>query len=148
MGITMFAARGTIYTHTNRMVTETCYKCHVLFGMTEEQHDLCLERGYSFFCPNGHSQCFCESREQKLEKELRTAEQSRDTYNRWYDEEVKDHKTTMKQRNAHKGQVTKIKRRVSNGVCPCCNRTFENLARHMQSKHPDYVEPQEKPETV
>lgn len=23
------------------------------------------------------------------------------------------------------------------GVCPCCNRTFSQLSRHMQSKHPD-----------
>jgi hypothetical protein len=24
-------------------------------------------------------------------------------------------------------------------VCPCCNRTFENLARHMNSKHRGYA---------
>ena len=23
------------------------------------------------------------------------------------------------------------------GTCPCCNRTFTNLARHMASKHKD-----------
>lgn len=39
---------------------------------------------------------------------------------------------------AYKGQVTKVKRRVSKGVCPCCNRTFENLARNMESQHPAY----------
>lgn len=33
---------------------------------------------------------------------------------------------------------TRIKNRVKNGVCPCCNRTFENLARHMQAKHSDF----------
>lgn len=27
-------------------------------------------------------------------------------------------------------------KRVGNGVCPCCNRTFANLARHMKTKHP------------
>ncbi len=27
-------------------------------------------------------------------------------------------------------------RRVKVGVCPCCNRTFTNLARHMKTKHP------------
>lgn len=26
--------------------------------------------------------------------------------------------------------------RVGAGVCPCCNRTFTNLARHMKTKHP------------
>lgn len=27
--------------------------------------------------------------------------------------------------------------RIGAGICPCCNRTFSQLARHMQSKHPD-----------
>ena len=39
-----------------------------------------------------------------------------------------------------KGQVTRIKKRVANGVCPCCNRTFKDLAAHMSTQHPDYIE--------
>jgi rubrerythrin len=39
---------------------------------------------------------------------------------------------------AARGQVTKIKRRISKGVCPCCNRTFADVARHMASRHPEY----------
>lgn len=27
-------------------------------------------------------------------------------------------------------------RRVHHGVCPCCKRSFANLARHMATKHP------------
>lgn len=30
------------------------------------------------------------------------------------------------------------KKRASAGVCPCCNRTVSQMARHMQAKHPDY----------
>ena len=40
---------------------------------------------------------------------------------------------------AAKGEVTKIKKRISCGVCPCCNRTFQNLASHMKTKHPKEV---------
>jgi hypothetical protein len=40
---------------------------------------------------------------------------------------------------AYKGQLTKVRRKVANGSCPCCNRHFENLQRHMQTKHPEYV---------
>ena len=32
---------------------------------------------------------------------------------------------------------------VSGGACPCCNRSFENLARHMATKHKDYVKREE-----
>lgn len=39
--------------------------------------------------------------------------------------------------NAYKGNVTKLKKRASAGLCPCCNRHFTNLQRHIASKHPD-----------
>jgi hypothetical protein len=35
--------------------------------------------------------------------------------------------------------VTKIKNRVGHGVCPCCTRSFQNLARHMASEHPTFA---------
>jgi hypothetical protein len=28
---------------------------------------------------------------------------------------------------------------VKHGVCPCCKRTFENLARHMKGQHPTFA---------
>lgn len=31
-------------------------------------------------------------------------------------------------------------RRVNRGVCPCCKRSFQNLARHMATKHPEAKE--------
>lgn len=42
-------------------------------------------------------------------------------------------------RNAVEAEAAKARRklkRVQNGVCPCCNRSFWNLERHMKSKHP------------
>lgn len=35
-------------------------------------------------------------------------------------------------------QLTKIRKRAQGGVCPCCNRSFVQLARHMANKHPDF----------
>jgi hypothetical protein len=46
---------------------------------------------------------------------------------------------TERQLTATRGVVTRIKNRVGHGVCPCCNRTFQDLARHMKGKHPDYA---------
>lgn len=31
------------------------------------------------------------------------------------------------------------KTRSANGTCPCCKRTFKQLARHMKSKHPEFA---------
>lgn len=32
-----------------------------------------------------------------------------------------------------------IKKRVQGGACPCCNRHFVQLERHMATKHPEIV---------
>ena len=45
---------------------------------------------------------------------------------------------------ATKGVVTRLKKRAIAGVCPCCNRTFQQLAAHMAHKHPDYKQPEVK----
>lgn len=29
--------------------------------------------------------------------------------------------------------------RAKNGTCPCCTRTFKQLAAHMKNKHPEYT---------
>jgi hypothetical protein len=40
-----------------------------------------------------------------------------------------------------------MKKRAVAGVCPCCNRHFRELERHMASKHPKYAsEPMVPPE--
>lgn len=42
------------------------------------------------------------------------------------------------QRLAAERELKKIQTRVKGGVCPCCNRSFVQLTRHMKTKHPDY----------
>ena len=32
------------------------------------------------------------------------------------------------------------KNRVAASVCPCCKKTFKQLAAHMKNKHPNYAE--------
>lgn len=39
---------------------------------------------------------------------------------------------------AYKGAATKARKRAGAGVCPCCKRSFQQLRRHMASKHPDF----------
>lgn len=96
--------------------------------------------GIRFYCGYGHSQYFCigESEADKLRRERdrltqRIAEK---------DDEIKrqqeQRQAAERQLAATRGVVTRIKNRVGHGVCPCCNRTFGDLARHMATKHPAY----------
>jgi hypothetical protein len=86
-----------------------------------------------FHCCFGHSQHFAGPTEaDKLKRELEQERESK----LWWQKKADQHSKTV---SAFKGQITRIKNRVKNGVCPCCNRTFQNLMRHMQTQHPDFA---------
>lgn len=124
---------------TNDYAVIECYKCHISFCVPESLKRHRLDDGESFWCPNGHSQCYTEPNIKKLERQL--AEKERLLNNSREREESLRRSNTVVNRQlaAQKGVVTKIKKRVHNGVCPCCKRTFANLAAHMQNQHPDFV---------
>lgn len=113
----------------NVSLTElTCCGCQIHFAMDNDLYQHCQDTGRSFWCPNGHCQVFTETEvmrlkreKEELERRARSAE-----FNASFEKQ---------QRIAIKGQFTKYRNRVANGVCPCCNRNFANLARHMASQH-------------
>jgi hypothetical protein len=35
-------------------------------------------------------------------------------------------------------KLARLRKRAKHGVCPCCKRTFQQLARHMKQKHPEF----------
>lgn len=116
------------------LVTHECGSCGVLFAMPVKLKEECLrDQSRSFYCPNGHGRHFVgKTEEQRLREQLdRTLARERAARDQL--------EAAERSRAALKGVVTKTKKRVGNGVCPCCNRTFQNLARHMGTKHPDYA---------
>jgi hypothetical protein len=119
-----------------------CYRCKSEIALPQELHDAAKRSPrISFWCPYGHEQHFCEgeTEEQKLRRERDRLQQrlaEKDDEIAW---QRKSREETERKLTATRGVVTKIKNRVGHGVCPCCNRTFENLARHMNSKHRGYA---------
>lgn len=119
--------------------TITCYKCGIPFGVPAYFKEKRLQDKNSFFCPNGHSQAYVESESDRLRKQL-DKEKANTEYHRQVAEtrrQQRDH--AQHQARTLKGVVTKIKKRVGNGVCPCCKRTFQSLGRHIKMKHPEYI---------
>lgn len=118
------------------MTWNTCFKCKCQMWIPDDLNGAALRaRGeIPFYCAYGHRQYYIEgeSEETKLRRE-------RDRLNQRIAEKDDEIKALEGRRRAAVGQVTKIKNRVGHGVCPCCSRTFENLARHMGSKHPTYT---------
>lgn len=110
-----------------------CYSCGTTFGMESGFYADRLRDHKNFYCPNGHSQHFIgETEAERLQKQLDRERNRVDFYKR-------ESESQKRSRAAMKGQLTKTKNRIAKGVCPCCNRQFSDLHRHMESKHPDYA---------
>ena len=119
------------YTFNQTMTTMHCGKCGIAFAMTMEKYDRCHDYGEDWYCTNGHCRIFTENENTKLTNQLWAAQQeTQRAQNRAIQAESLTVRTSK--------QYYRIRDRVMAGVCPCCNRTFENLARHMQSKHPEF----------
>lgn len=87
-----------------------------------------------WYCPNGHNNYWPQEGDLARANRLLPASRQRE-------ETLRDNlKTTEYKRRVEKAAKTRIKNRISKGVCPCCQRTFQNLGRHMANKHPDYAE--------
>lgn len=115
------------------LVAETCCDCGMAFGMSSEFRDRMLANRYkSFYCPAGHSQHYLGESEADKYRRIAQQEEAR------ADDLRAQRDRRERQLAAARGRITKIKNRVAAGVCPCCSRTFSNLARHMAGKHPDY----------
>lgn len=108
----------------DELVTEQCYKCAVWFAFPRSLQNHCRSDLLTFYCPNGHGQVYTKSDAQKLREQL-AAEQAR-------------HQATLARENEQRAEKERLERklkRVGRGVCPECNRSFANLARHMNCKH-------------
>jgi len=110
-----------------------CANCGMHFCLDSATYNRLRKDHLSFYCPMGHSQHFAaESAEEKLRRERDRLVQNA--------ARLEDEIAIEKRRTAAaKAEITKIRNRVNAGVCPCCNRTFQNLAKHMKGKHPDVV---------
>lgn len=120
-------------------VSIRCWRCDVVYGMSETMHERRKKDGESFFCPNGHSAAYKETEADRMRRERdRLAQRVAEK-----DDEIRRQRElregTERQLAATRGVVTRIKNRVGHGVCPCCNRTFGDLSRHMATKHPTYT---------
>lgn len=134
----MFGVVNEVFAGTVHFYIEECCSCHILFGMDKRTRQRYLDSGASFYCPNGHSQHYTESTVKKLEKQLALANKRTE----WAQQDAKSAKDRAKHEEkrarTYLGHFNRVKKRVAAGVCPCCNRTFKQLAEHMASKHPTY----------
>lgn len=120
--------------HTLEVVT--CASCRMVYAIpaslvsSARAYPGNKPNGWTLCCPLGHEWHYTgPSVTEKLAEERRRLQATRDLL----EHEQRSHAAT-------RGHLTRQKRRAAAGTCPCCDRTFQQLARHMESKHPDFVD--------
>lgn len=117
----------------------TCCNCMVPFAVSDYVYRELKRTHNTFYCPVGHAQHFTgESEVEKLKRELQSVKSDATWYKRRAENAQAEYDGEKRSHAATKGKLTRIKNRAAHGVCPCCNRYFANMDRHMTSKHPDY----------
>jgi uncharacterized protein CbrC (UPF0167 family) len=103
---------------TVQLAEEVCCRCGMFFAYPQDYKNRRRKDHQAFYCPAGHEQYYyVESEEEKLRNKL-TAAYARES--------------------SLSGELKRLKTRIRNGVCPCCNRSFKNIGRHIKSKHPEF----------
>jgi hypothetical protein len=102
--------------------------CGVVFGIPVDLEKRRRADRKPFYCPNGHELYFQGKTDaQKLEEAKARETALRDQLSA----AIRDGERTRQ-------ALLRDRQRFANGVCPCCNRSFENVRRHMTTQHPDY----------
>lgn len=125
----------------------TCPHCGGTFGLANGFYeDKRVNNSGGWHCPYCAQErgFYGKTQAQRLQEKLN---QEREASNRIiaaerarHDQTREELRHTEAQRRGEKAAKTKLKKRIQGGACPCCNRTFTNLERHMATKHPDFAE--------
>lgn len=109
-----------------------CASCAVGFGLPADFIQRRRDDHARFYCPSGHVNFYGGQTEaQKLASRLARAEASLAT--------AQSQSASLRVERDQVARAHKrMRTRVMNGVCPCCNRSFENLRQHMQTQHAEF----------
>lgn len=142
--ITYAVREGQRFNTDTTLVVVSCASCFVKYAIPDSFNRSAIaypgdsDNGWDICCPFGHTWHYTgESIRDKL-----NAERDRATR---LAAELDQSKASLRGTKMNAARTRKelksVKERVAHGVCPCCNRTFKQLARHMASQHPNYARP-------
>lgn len=123
---------------TVELETETCW-CGMPFALPRDLRYQARNRNHTIFCPLGHTITWKETEETRLRLERDRLKQQ----TAQLEDEAREARrlaVEASQRAAkYEAANKRLKKRSAAGTCPCCQRTFSNMAEHMKRQHPEFV---------
>lgn len=117
-----------------------CWNCHAIYAIDEAARLRYKSKGETWTCPYcAQSTGYGDSdavRERRLREQ---AEKSAQFWRERSERAARERVSAEHSARTVRGHMTRLKRRVAAGVCPCCQRTFQDLHRHMKGQHPEYA---------
>ena len=117
-----------------------CGNCGIIFAVPKHWADGRREDGSTWFCPNGHPRVFNKGKRRLeiLEEELRRERQLAAQVRGRAEAAEAAEADARRREAAAKRQVASLKKKATEGECPCCARSFGNLRAHMARQHPEF----------
>jgi hypothetical protein len=112
-----------------------CSECGVPYTIPSKLQQSLRQSHNTFYCPNGHRQYY--PGKTALEKAKETIKEQEERMAGEVAKRLQTEKLLEQERKNNAASKKKLDR-VAKGVCPCCNRSFVNLQRHMATQHPDH----------
>lgn len=124
-----------IFIKGERHVVTQCGSCAVWHTVPEIVYEDHKRLGGFHSCPNGHQRGWDKGAD-AIERENTRRERDRLKQDA---ARLQDEIAAQRERADKAEAATKrLKKRAAAGTCPCCQRTFSNMSRHMQTKHPEF----------
>lgn len=132
-------SEGERFATDKTLTVVSCATCHVTYAIPTSFQRAAVaypgDRGWTIHCPFGHAWHYTgKSVEQKLQEATERA--GRLAAER--DQAEAAVRAQKARGTRYKNDRDRERKRAAAGVCPCCNRTFQQLARHMASQHPEH----------
>jgi len=117
----------TTMDYTETLTVTSCW-CGIRLAIPDNLYAYATRhKNKAVFCPLGHEFVFDNTTEEKLRRALDREAATR--------ARLDQAEASLSAQKAATTRVRNKLKRVEAGVCPHCNRSFQNLARHMESKH-------------
>ena len=119
------------------LTVKRCGSCNITFALPEWLDKKRLADKKSWWCPNGCERVYAGKTELQETRDALAAE----THRREQAEaRVTDlcgqRDATERRLRATRGVVTRHKKKIAAGRCPCCSHQFKDLKAHMAKQHP------------
>lgn len=129
---------ATSITYEGTLVVVKCW-CGMAHAVPEDLADY-QRRAHAdgtavpdIYCPLGHCHVPAGKGRAERERELREATEQALANSR------EETRIAYAEISTLRAAATKARKRAARGVCPCCHRSFVDVARHINGQHPTYV---------